>query len=303
MKIVFMGTPAFAVESLKAVLNDGHEVLAVITVPDKPAGRGQKLSISAVKEYAIENNLNLLQPEKLKDEVFIAKLKSLKADLFVVVAFRMLPENVWKIPELGTINVHGSLLPQYRGAAPINHAIMNGETETGVTTFFITKDIDTGPILLQDKLPIKRNENAGEIHDKLMVLGAKLLVKTLKGLEDKTLKSEAQSFAGSLLSAPKIFKEDCEIDWETPGEEIHNFIRGLSPYPGAFTSLRNSKLKIYNAEFIKENHESEYGTYESDGANELRFACSGGYILVNELQIEGKKRMHISEFLRGLRIN
>lgn len=297
-----MGTPEFAVASLKAVIDAGHEIAAVITVPDKPAGRGQKLAISAVKEFALTQSIKILQPAKLKDPDFLVELKMLKADLFIVVAFRMLPEAVWAMPKYGTINVHASLLPQYRGAAPINHAIMNGETETGVTTFFITKEIDTGPLILQKSISIGKNDSAGDLHDKLMILGAQTLIKTLNLIENRELVSIPQSTTEVLLTAPKIFKEDCEIDWETSGEEIFNFIRGLSPYPTAYTSMRNLKLKIFSADFILQSHEDEPGTYFTDGSAELRFACTNGFILIKELQLEGKKRMKVSEFLRGLRL-
>ena len=302
MRIVFMGTPEFAVASLKAVIDTGHEIAAVITVPDKPAGRGQKLAISAVKEFALTQSITILQPAKLKDPDFLVELKMLNADLFIVVAFRMLPEVVWSMPKYGTINVHASLLPQYRGAAPINHAIMNGETETGVTTFFITKEIDTGPLILQKSINIGKNDTAGDLHDKLMILGAQTLTKTLNLIENGELVSIPQSTTEVLLTAPKIFKEDCEIDWETSGEEIFNFIRGLSPYPTAYTSMRNLKLKIFSADFILQSHEDEPGTYFTDGSAELRFACTNGFILIKELQLEGKKRMKVSEFLRGLRL-
>lgn len=297
-----MGTPEFAVASLKAVIDTGHEIAAVITVPDKPAGRGQKLAISAVKEFALTQSITILQPAKLKDPDFLVELKMLNADLFIVVAFRMLPEVVWSMPKYGTINVHASLLPQYRGAAPINHAIMNGETETGVTTFFITKEIDTGPLILQKSINIGKNDTAGDLHDKLMILGAQTLTKTLNLIENGELVSIPQSTTEVLLTAPKIFKEDCEIDWETSGEEIFNFIRGLSPYPTAYTSMRNLKLKIFSADFILQSHEDEPGTYFTDGSAELRFACTNGFILIKELQLEGKKRMKVSEFLRGLRL-
>ena len=297
-----MGTPEFAVASLKAVIDTGHEIAAVITVPDKPAGRGQKLAISAVKEFALTQTITILQPAKLKDPDFLVELKMLNADLFIVVAFRMLPETVWSMPKYGTINVHASLLPQYRGAAPINHAIMNGETETGVTTFFITKEIDTGPLILQKSISIGKNDSAGDLHDKLMILGAQTLIKTLNLIENRELVSIPQSTTEVLLTAPKIFKEDCEIDWETSGEEIFNFIRGLSPYPTAYTVMRNLKLKIFSADFILQSHEDEPGTYFTDGSAELRFACTNGFILIKELQLEGKKRMKVSEFLRGLRL-
>jgi methionyl-tRNA formyltransferase len=245
LRIVFMGTPEFAVASLDALVQAGCNIVAVITAPDKPAGRGMKLQESAVKKYAVEKGLPLLQPEKLKNPQFLETLRNLRADLQVVVAFRMLPEVVWNMPPMGTINVHGSLLPKYRGAAPINWAIINGEKETGVTTFKLQHEIDTGNILLQQRLPIGEEETAGELHDRMKVAGAELLVKTVQGLADGTLKEIPQSDVNDVPHAPKIFTETCQINWNKTVEEIHNLIRGLSPYPGAFTTLHGKTLKIY----------------------------------------------------------
>jgi methionyl-tRNA formyltransferase len=303
LRIVFMGTPEFAVASLDALVNAGCNIVGVITAPDKPAGRGLKLQESAVKKYAGEKGLKILQPEKLKSPQFLEALKSLNADLQVVVAFRMLPEIVWNMPPMGTINVHASLLPQYRGAAPINWAVINGEKETGVTTFKLKHEIDTGDILLQEKISIGENETAGELHDQLKELGAQVLVKTIKGLADGTLKEMPQSAISSQQSAikhaPKIFTETCKIDWNKPVDEVHNLIRGLSPFPGAFTYLNDKLLKIYRSE--KENKQPTISAlqFETDGKTFLKFACSDGFILVKELQLEGKKKMSVEDFLRG----
>lgn len=302
-----MGTPEFAVASLDALVNAGCTVVGVITAPDKPAGRGLKLQESAVKKYAVEKALKILQPEKLKNPQFLEELKSLKADVQVVVAFRMLPELVWNMPPLGTINVHASLLPQYRGAAPINWAIINGEKETGVTTFKLKHEIDTGDILIQEKIQIKENETAGELHDKLKELGAKVLVKTIMGLADGTLKEISQSEipdakSNSIKHAPKIFTATCEIDWNKPVDEIHNLIRGLSPFPGAFTHLNEKLLKIYRSE---KEHKQAFitpGQFETNGKTFLKFAGTDGFILLKELQMEGKKKMNVEDFLRGYKL-
>ena len=305
LRIVFMGTPEFAVASLHALVEAGCNVIGVITAPDKPAGRGMKLQESAVKKYAVEKGLPLLQPEKLKNPQFLDNLKSLKADLQVVVAFRMLPEAVWNMPPLGTINVHGSLLPHYRGAAPINWAVINGEKETGVTTFKLKHEIDTGDILLQDKIPIDENQTAGELHDEMKELGAQLLVKTIKGLAGGSLQEQPQSAITSdvneLKHAPKIFTETCRIDWNRPVDELHNLVRGLSPFPGAFSYLKDKMLKIYRSE--KEYHPKPIaaGNYETDQKTFLKFACADGYLHVKELQLEGKKKMSVEDFLRGYR--
>ena len=303
MRIVFMGTPDFAVASLKALLGAGENVVAVITAPDKPAGRGQKLNKSAVKVFAEANNMPVLQPEKLRDPQFIEDLRSYNADLQVVVAFRMLPEIVWNMPPLGTINVHASLLPQYRGAAPINHAVINGEKETGVTTFLLQHQIDTGNILLATKVEIADTDNAGIVHDKLMHAGAETLIKTVNGLRNKTITPIPQEDLNQedLKHAPKIFKEDCLIDWENSTEKIYNQIRGLSPYPAAFTFLNDKVLKIFETKKEIVEHNNQPGTFQSDGKTYLKFATKDGYLHLSTIQIEGKKRMEINEFLKGYR--
>jgi methionyl-tRNA formyltransferase len=306
LKIVFMGTPEFAVASLDALVNAGCAIVGVVTAPDKPAGRGLKLQESAVKKYAVEKGLNVLQPEKLKNPQFLEELHSLNADVQVVVAFRMLPEVVWDMPPMGTINVHASLLPQYRGAAPINWAIINGEKETGVTTFKLKHEIDTGDILLQRKIVINENETAGDLHDKLKELGAKVLVKTIQGLADGTLKETPQSEILNSKSeiakhAPKIFTETCKIDWSKSVDEVHNLIRGLSPFPGALTYLNEKLLKIYRSEKEYKQPSIATGQFETDGKTFLKFACADGFIYVKELQIEGKKRMNVEDFLRGFK--
>jgi len=302
LRIVFMGTPEFAVASLNALAAAGYSVVGVVTAPDKPAGRGMKLNESAVKKYAAEHGLKILQPEKLKNPAFIEELKLLNADVQIVVAFRMLPEVVWSMPPFGTINVHGSLLPQYRGAAPVNWAIINGEKETGVTTFKLQHEIDTGNILLQDKIPIGENETAGELHDKMKEVGAKLLVKTIQQLVAGTLKEILQqSIATEIKHAPKIFTENCKIDWNKTANEIHNLIRGLSPFPGAFTFLDGKMLKIYKSKKELNGHDFEKGSFQTDNKNYLKFACTGGFIYATDLQLEGKKRMSAEEFLRGYR--
>jgi methionyl-tRNA formyltransferase len=303
-RIVFMGTPEFAVSSLAALLENGFQVVAVVTAPDKPAGRGLKLSESAVKQYALKKNIPVLQPEKLKDPVFLEQLKSYRADIQVVVAFRMLPDIVWAMPALGTINLHGSLLPQYRGAAPINRAIMNGENKTGVTTFKLQQEIDTGNILLMEEIAIGPQETAGELHDRMKGIGARLVVKTIRGLMDGTLKEKPQdSFdPGTLKTAPKIFTADCLIDWSETVSKIYDQIRGLSPFPGAYTSFNGKTLKIFHARAEENNHISKPGEMETDGKSWLRFAASDGYIYVEDMQLEGKKRMLTPDFLRGYRL-
>ena len=307
-RIVFMGTPAFAVASLDALVKAGFTICAVVTAPDKPAGRGLQLQQSAVKKYAVENNLSVLQPTKLKDPEFIEALKKIDAHLFVVVAFRMLPEVVWDMPPMGTINVHGSLLPSYRGAAPINWAVINGEKETGVTTFKLKAAIDTGNILLQEKLPISESDTAGTIHDKMMVLGANLLVTTLTGLITHTLVEKDQEAIinedPSLLKhAPKIFTETCTVDWHNSTDSIYNLIRGLSPFPGALTKLDDKIFKIFAAQKEICNHAHLAGATITDHKTYLKFACADGYIHVLDLQLEGKKRMQVQDFLRGYKIN
>ncbi len=306
LRIVFMGTPEFGVASLDALVNTGCNIVGVITAPDKPAGRGMKLNQSAVKKYAVEHGLKTLQPEKLKNPEFLAELKSLNADLQIVVAFRMLPEVAWNMPPMGTVNLHGSLLPQYRGAAPINWAIINGEKETGVTTFKLKHEIDTGNILLQESFPIGDDDTAGDVHDKMKMVGANLLVKTVKGLADGSLKETAQVSVLSteslvLKHAPKINLETCRINWSDPVEKTHNLIRGLSPYPTAFTILNEKMLKIYRSKMEVVFPENSEGDYKTDGKSFLKFTCANGYLQVLEVQMEGKKKMSVEEFLRGFR--
>jgi methionyl-tRNA formyltransferase len=307
LRVVFMGTPEFAVASLDALVSAAFNIIGVVTAPDKPAGRGMKLSESAVKKYAIKKNLKILQPEKLRNPSFLEELRSLKADVQVVVAFRMLPEVIWNMPPLGTINVHASLLPQYRGAAPINWVIINGEKETGITTFKLQHEIDTGNILLQEKIAISDDETAGELHDRMKMIGADLLVKTINGLAQGTLRETPQSAIANHQSAiihhaPKIFTETCKIDWSKTIDEIHNLVRGLSPYPAAFTYLNNKMLKIYRSKKEIVLNAFDNGSVHTDGKTYLKFACSNGFIHVTDVQLEGKKRMNIEDFLRGYRV-
>jgi methionyl-tRNA formyltransferase len=302
MKIVFMGTPEFAVSSLDILVQNGYEIVGVITVPDKPAGRGHKLQQSAVKKYALEHNLPVLQPEKLKDPVFIEQLQALNADLQVVVAFRMLPAVVFQMPRYGTFNLHASLLPQYRGAAPINWAVINGDTESGVTTFFIEQQIDTGNIIFQEKTPIAPNQTAGELHDVLMDIGAKWVLKTVQAIEAGNCTTQPQPNLPELRPAPKIFTETCRINWQQPTAQVYNFVRGLSPYPAAFTTLHDKILKIYQAKPIIEMYNQTAGTFVTDQKTYLHIATADGWIEVLELQMEGKKRMGVQEFLRGNKV-
>jgi methionyl-tRNA formyltransferase len=302
MKIVFMGTPDFAVASLNALVEAGFEIAGVVTAADKPAGRGQKLQESAVKRYAVEHGLRVLQPLKLKDPGFIAELKSLNADLQVVVAFRMLPEIVWDMPAKGTINLHGSLLPQYRGAAPINHAIINGEKESGVTTFFLKHEIDTGDVIFATTVPIADTDTAGDLHDSLMTAGAELLVKTVKAIESGNYNEQPQLFSAELKHAPKIFKDFCRIEWNQPVQTVYNLIRGLSPYPTAFTFLNDKTLKVFKASYETVTPEVTAGEFVTDGKSYLKFAAADGYINLLDVQYEGKKRMMVDEFLRGMRL-
>lgn len=301
-----MGTPYFATTILDSIITKNFNVVGVITAPDKPAGRGQQISESSVKKYAVAKNLNILQPTNLKDESFLEQLKNLNADLFVVVAFRMLPEVVWSMPPKGTINLHASILPNYRGAAPINRAIMNGETETGVTSFFIEKEIDTGKIIEREKIDINPNETAGELHDRLMQLGAKLTCQTIQKIIDSKAegKPQIEFNEGELKSAPKIFKPDCLINWNQNAQAIHNFIRGLSPYPTAWTILNKDQekrsFKIFNS-FITNTPTKGNKTLTTDSEGIL-FPCKDYYIRVTELQPEGKRRMNFKEFLAGNKI-
>ena len=325
MNIIFMGTPDFAVESLRILVENNYNVVAVITAPDKPIGRGQKLGMSAVKEYVLANapHIPILQPEKLKNPDFLTELKSYQADLQIVVAFRMLPEVVWDMPSLGTFNLHGSLLPQYRGAAPINWAIINGETETGVTTFFLKHDIDTGSIIFQEKEPISLTDNVGDVYVRLMHKGAGLVLKTVKAIEAGNYPQEPQDESVHLNHAPKIFKETCQIDWNQPVKKIYDFIRGLSPYPVAWTMLNDKTCRIYEAKMLETENPTQpspmerasevsplsvspqttpTGSYTTDGKKYLHFQCADGILSIETLQLEGKKRMGTEEFLRGYRL-
>lgn len=308
LKIVFMGTPDFAVNSLKILVKNNYTIVGVITAPDKPAGRGQKLQQSAVKQYAEQQGLTVLQPTNLKAEEFISALKSLNANLQIVVAFRMLPEMVWSMPELGTFNLHASLLPQYRGAAPINWAIINGEKETGVTTFFLQQKIDTGDIIEQQKVAIGENETAGELHDKLMNEGGSLILKTVQAIENNNIVTKPQDNSQTLKEAYKIFKPDCKIDWRLDINTIYNKIRGLSPYPTAWTELNHKtdqtvlSLKIFRTLKIEEQHSQQIGTI-STTKNSILVAVNGGFLQLLELQLEGKKRMDAQSLLNGFNIN
>lgn len=310
LRIVYMGTPDFAVESLKALVEGGYNVVGVVTMPDKPIGRhGSVLQASPVKQYAIEKGLKVLQPVKLKDEAFVEELRSLNADLQIVVAFRMLPEVVWNMPRLGTFNLHASLLPQYRGAAPINWAVINGDTETGITTFFLQHEIDTGRVIQQVKVPISDTDNVGDVHDRLMMLGGQLVVETVDNIINGTVTSVEQddmlAEGEDLRPAPKIFHDTCRIDWKGMNmKQIYDFIRGLSPYPAAWTELVNGdkvlSVKIFETEKIPADS-SQYnrGAILTDGKSEVKVAVDGGYVRVKTLQIAGKKKMQTEEFLRG----
>jgi methionyl-tRNA formyltransferase len=310
-RIVFMGTPEFAVASLDALMKAGYHIAGVITAPDKPAGRGMKLTESAVKKFAVKQGLTVLQPQKLRDPVFLDDLRALRADLQIVVAFRMLPEIVWNMPRLGTINLHGSLLPQYRGAAPINWAVINGETETGVTTFKLKHEIDTGDILLQESFPIAPHETAGDVHDRMKEIGAGLLVKTVKGIIDGTLQETPQDKLitapgenpPELKPAPKLTNAICNIDWSKSADEVYNLVRGLSPHPAAFTELGDKTIKVFRCEKEFIIPSSKPGRWESDGKSYLKYACKDGYVLLTDVQLEGKKRMLIEDFLRGYRFS
>lgn len=311
MRIVFMGTPEFAVESLNILIENKYEVVGVVTMPDKASGRGHKLQFSPVKQYALEHNLPVLQPEKLKEETFLKELKELNADLQIVVAFRMLPEVVWNMPQYGTFNLHASLLPQYRGAAPINWAIINGEKETGATTFFLTHEIDTGKIILQEKIAIAESDNAGIVHDKLMVMGAGMVKKTVDLLiEGKTEGIDQSQFIHpetELKPAPKIFKDTCEINLSWSVEKVYNFVRGLSPYPAAWLDIQfpnqsgKITLKVYETEKEAEVHALPVGTVITDGKKYAKIALKDGFIHLKSVQVSGKKRMDIGELLRGMR--
>jgi len=303
LRIVFMGTPEFAVGILDTIMKNNYEVVGVITAVDKPAGRGQKIKYSAVKEYALEHNLKLLQPSNLKDESFLAELRSLNANLQVVVAFRMLPEVVWRMPQLGTFNLHASLLPNYRGAAPINWAIINGESKTGVTTFFIDDKIDTGAMILSKEIEIGENENAGELHDKLMELGSNAVVETLALIENGNAATTLQQDNPEIKTAYKLNRENCKIDWTKPASEIHNLIRGLSPYPAAWCFFKDNNqewnVKIYDAQIIHENHTYNIGNILTT-KKEIKVAVKDGFINIISVQFPGKKKMLSNELLNGI---
>ena len=305
-----MGTPDFAVEALRQLVEGGYNVVGVITMPDKPAGRGHKIQYSPVKQYALEQNLPLLQPEKLKNEAFVEALREWKADLQIVVAFRMLPEVVWNMPRLGTFNLHASLLPQYRGAAPINWAVINGDTETGITTFFLKHEIDTGEVIQQVRVPIADTDNVEVVHDKLMLLGGKLVVETVDAILNGTVKpipQEEMAVAGELRPAPKIFKDTCRIDWNQPVKNVYDFIRGLSPYPAAWSELTTPEgetivVKVFETEKNIESHQLPAGTIVSDGKKYIKVAASDGFVSILSLQFPGKKRLKTDELLRGYRL-
>ena len=306
LRIVFMGTPEFAVGILDTIIESNYEVVGVITAADKPAGRGQKINYSAVKKYALEKNLKLLQPTNLKNENFIQELKALNANLQVVVAFRMLPQVVWDMPSYGTFNLHASLLPNYRGAAPINWAIINGETKTGVTTFFIDDKIDTGAMILSSEIAILPNQNAGQLHDELMVLGSKTVIKTLQLIENREVVATLQTESLDIKTAFKLDKDNCKIDWSKPGNEIHNLIRGLSPYPASWCVFKENEteinVKIYESNFVTENHNFRIGTIITT-KKELKIATSDGFLEITSLQFPGKKRMNTLELLNGITIS
>lgn len=306
LKIVFMGTPDFAVATLDRIVQSDYEVVGVITAPDKPAGRGRKISESAVKKYALTHNIPVLQPVKLRDPEFLSSLTALGANLFIVVAFRMLPEIIWKLPAYGTINLHASLLPDYRGAAPINWAVINGERETGVTTFYINEKIDTGEIILQSRTSIGENETAGELHNRLMELGADLIMKTIELIGSGEVTTRVQPLKEGYKTAPKIYKENCRIDWDGGGQQIFNHIRGLSPYPGAWTRLHNgdqiAQVKVFLAEYRSGDHMDAVGKIHADKKH-IKVAVKDGYIYLEKIQVAGKRRMTASELLNGLKIS
>jgi methionyl-tRNA formyltransferase len=302
LKIVFMGTPDFAVPSLDILVKNGYEVVGVVTVADKMGGRGMKQVLeSPVKKYAVEQGIPVLQPDKLRDPEFLAQLRSLGANLQIVVAFRMLPKVVWNMPELGTFNLHGSLLPRYRGAAPINWAVINGDAETGVTTFFLQHEIDTGNIIFQDTLPIGPNETAGEIHDRMMLLGADTVLKTVQAIETASAPDMPQDDTQA-SHAPKIFHETCAINFDQGTAQVHNFVRGLSPFPAAWTTLDGLELKVLRTEMESSLHSYPAGQLLSDGRSFLKFSTQDGFVKVLELQLQGRKRMLIKDFLNGYKV-
>ncbi|WP_445455343.1 methionyl-tRNA formyltransferase [Flavobacterium sp. HNIBRBA15423] len=306
LRIVFMGTPDFAVGILNTIYNNNYEIVGVITAPDKPAGRGQKINRSAVKQFALEKNLRLLQPTNLKSEDFLTELKSLKANLQVVVAFRMLPEVVWKMPKYGTFNLHASLLPQYRGAAPINWAIINGETKTGVTTFFIDDKIDTGAMILHRETEISNSETVGELHDRLMHIGGETVIATLKMISEGNVKTTLQEEISEIKTAYKLNKENCKIDWNKNGNQIYNLIRGLNPYPAAWTFIKDNEnewnVKLYDVKFENETHHHKPGQILTT-KKEIKIATHDGYLHINSLQFPGKRKMESSELLNGIQFS
>jgi methionyl-tRNA formyltransferase len=300
LRIIYMGTPEFAVPSLEFLIENNFEVVAVVTAPDKPQGRGQKLQPSPVKACAIHYGIPVLQPPNLKSPVFLEELRSYQANLQIVVAFRMLPEAVWSMPELGTFNLHASLLPQYRGAAPINWAIINGEKETGVTTFFLRHEIDTGAIIFQEREEIREDDNVGSLYDRLMKKGAQLVLKTVKAIETGDYPSIPQDLTKEIKHAPKIFKETCEINWSSTTDQVRNFVRGLSPYPAAWTTLHGKVLKVFRCSLaLDQSGNATPGTTNTDNKNFLKVKCSDGWVTIDELQPEGKRRMTIQEYLVG----
>jgi methionyl-tRNA formyltransferase len=307
LRIVFMGTPDFAVETLKALLNNDYNVVGVITAPDRPAGRGQKLRASAVKQFALDHNLNILQPKNLKAASFIEELSALNANLQIIVAFRMLPKIVWQMPDYGTFNLHASLLPQYRGAAPIHWAIINGETETGATTFFIDEKIDTGAIILSERISIEKDTTVGQLHDQLMTMGSKLVIKTVKMIESDSITTQIQPQSGDLKTAYKLNRDNCKIDWSQPIDAIYNKIRGLNPFPTAWCFLDNKDkdlltVKLYGIEKCIEDHKYDSGTILAS-KEELKVACQGGYIKIKEIQLPGKRKMDVKSLLNGFQFS
>lgn len=301
MRIVFMGTPEFAIPTLRTLADAGHEVVAVVTAPDKPSGRGLQVKPSPVKEYALERGLHILQPEKLKNQDFLDELAALKPELAIVVAFRMLPEVVWRIPSKGTLNLHAALLPDYRGAAPINWAIINGETKTGATTFFIDQQIDTGDILLQTEINLPEDWTAGDLYEEMMERGANLVLETVAAIEANAVVPKPQNEIAFIHPAPKIFKEDCRINWSQSAKKVHDFIRGMSPYPTAWTTIDGKSLKIFKSTYSTENKGNTTGEIVLEGKKELWVQCANGAIKIEELQLEGKKRMETASFLLGFK--
>ncbi len=301
LRIIFMGTPEFAVASLQGLVESGYQVVAVVTAPDKPSGRGLKMTVSPVKEYALQQDIPVLQPEKLKNKAFLEELKSFRADLQVVVAFRMLPEAVWNMPASGTFNLHASLLPQYRGAAPINWAVINGEKETGVTTFFLQHEIDTGRIIFQEKEPIGYDDNVGMVYERLMNTGARLVVKTVEAIQAGNFPQTEQEESTALKAAPKIFRETCRIHWDQPAEQIRNLIRGLSPYPAAWTTINGKSAKIFEVSVTGENDGTATGTILTDNKKFFHVKTADRWIALEKIQLEGKKKMPVEELLRGFK--